>query len=56
VNPLRLARFFLSAFVFLIWIPSTIAVAAAHSNIGLPLTFEENKGQAPPAVPLPIPS
>ncbi len=42
----RLARFLFSAF-FLICIHSTVALAASHSNISLPLTFEANKGQAP---------
>jgi hypothetical protein len=35
-----------SAFIFLTAV-STIASAASRSNISLPLTFEENKGQAP---------
>jgi Beta-propeller repeat len=38
-------RFISSAFIFLTTL-STIASAASRSNISLPLTFEENKGQA----------
>ena len=47
MNPARLVRFFLSAFVVLICIPSTIALGASRQNISLPLIFEENQGQVP---------
>jgi hypothetical protein len=43
----RALRSIFSAFIFLTAV-STIASAASRSNISLPLTFEENKGQAPP--------
>jgi hypothetical protein len=42
----RALRFISSAFIFLTSL-SAIASAASRSNISLPLTFEENKGQAP---------
>jgi Abnormal spindle-like microcephaly-assoc'd, ASPM-SPD-2-Hydin/Beta-propeller repeat/Lactonase, 7-bladed beta-propeller len=42
----RALRFISSAFIFLTAL-SAIASAASRSNISLPLTFEENKGQAP---------
>jgi hypothetical protein len=42
----RALRFISSAFIFLTAL-SVIASAASRSNISLPLTFEENKGQAP---------
>ena len=47
MNAARLVRFFLSAFVLLIGIPSTIALGASRHSISLPLVFEENRGQAP---------
>lgn len=47
MNAARLVRFFLSAFVLLIGIPSTIALGASRHNLSLPLVFEENRGQAP---------
>ena len=47
MNPARLVRFFLSALVVLICIPSTAALGASRQNISLPLVFEENQGQAP---------
>jgi hypothetical protein len=42
----RALRFISSAFIFLTAL-SAIVSAASRSNISLPLTFEENKGQAP---------
>ena len=42
----RALRFISSAFIFLTAL-SAIASAASRSNISLPLTFEENMGQAP---------
>ena len=47
MNPVRLVRFFLSAFVVLICIHSTIALGASRQSVSLPLIFEENQGQAP---------
>lgn len=47
MNPARLARCFISAFIFLTCIPSTIAHAASQQKMSLPLVFEENQGQAP---------
>jgi hypothetical protein len=40
----RLRPFVVSAFVFLICLSSTVALAASHSNVSLPVTFEENRG------------
>ncbi|MBB5341713.1 hypothetical protein HDF13_004094 [Edaphobacter lichenicola] len=42
----RALRFISSAFIFLTAL-SAIASGTSRSNISLPLTFEENKGQAP---------
>jgi hypothetical protein len=47
VNTVRLVRLFVSAHVLPFCLPSTPAMASAHSSISLPVTFEENRGQAP---------
>ncbi|QNI31991.1 choice-of-anchor D domain-containing protein [Alloacidobacterium dinghuense] len=46
MNAVRSVRFFLSALVLLICLPSNNALGASRQNLSLPLVFEENQGQA----------